>query len=85
MGKALLVVIVVVLVVYSLFDVIATPRQSVRVLPKPLWLAVVLVPVIGAALWLGLGKTRTKPLDPPRRSGPTSRGPDDDPDFLRRL
>ena len=34
MGKALLVVVGVVLVVYAIFDLIATPRQQVKVLPK---------------------------------------------------
>ncbi|MFY0408514.1 PLDc N-terminal domain-containing protein [Solicola sp. PLA-1-18] len=85
MGKALLVIIVVVLAVYSLFDVVATPRTSIRSLPKALWFVVVLVPVLGAILWLLFGKVRTRPAGPPRAPRPPSRGPDDDPEFLRGL
>lgn len=85
MGKGLLVIIVVVLAVYSLFDVIATPRTTVRGLPKALWVIVVLVPVVGAGLWLAFGKKRIRRVEPPRTRRPSARGPDDDPDFLRNL
>jgi hypothetical protein len=85
MGKALLVVIVVALAVYSLFDVFATPRERVRVLPRLAWLVVVLVPVVGAVAWFAFGRTRTGPAGPRRQPRPPARGPDDDPDFLRGL
>lgn len=85
MGKALLVVIVVVLIVYSIFDVVAAPRQQIRWLPRALWLLVVLIPVLGAVLWLVFGKGPERPVGPPRQSKPPVRGPDDDPDFLRGL
>lgn len=88
MGKALLVVIVVVLAVYSLFDVMAAPKRQIRMLPRLLWLVVVLIPVAGALLWLAFGKARqdsSPPPPPPRPHRPTPRGPDDDPDFLRGL
>lgn len=85
MGKAIPVIIVIALAVYALFDVIATPRDQVRYLPKALWAVVALVPLLGVALWLVFGKTRTKPAGPPRPQRPIARGPDDDPDFLRGL
>ena len=85
MGKALPIVIALVLLVYAFFDIWATPRAEIRHLPKPFWFAVVVVvPVIGPLLWLFLGTTRGGASSPPRR-GYGVRGPDDDPDFLRGL
>ena len=37
MGKALLIVIGVVLLVYAIFDLLATPKEQVRALPKTVW------------------------------------------------
>jgi hypothetical protein len=84
MGKALLIVIPLVLLVYAFFDLYATPRFNIRHLPKPAWFAVVFVPVIGPLLWLFLGSSRS-PQPPPQRRGSGAVGPDDDPDFLRGL
>lgn len=87
MGKFVLVIIGVALLVYAMFDLVATPRERVRYLPKPAWFVVVLVPAIGPLLWLLLGHVRSLPgpsrPKPPPRPGP--RGPDDDPDYLRGL
>jgi hypothetical protein len=90
MGKALLIVIVVALFVYALFDLIATPSERARYLPKPLWFVALLLVPIGPLLWLVLGRVRslpgggpTKPRRPQAPPGP--RGPDDDPDYLRNL
>ncbi len=73
------------LMIYSLVESIQTPRHRVRVMPKAAWIAVILlVPIIGAGLWLGFGRIRT-----PRgrgqqvRRGPSA--PDDDPEFLRKV
>lgn len=82
MGKAIIVGIAVVLVIYAFFDAIATPRQQVKILPKPAWLVViVLVPVLGALAWIFAGTKRLRPG--PGRSPRPPRGPDDDPDYLR--
>jgi hypothetical protein len=76
---------------YCLFDVITTPDEETRNLPKILWvLIVVLVVGVGGLFWLLLGR----PYGPkaaqgavgepgPRPEAP--RGPDDDPDFLKDL
>ncbi|MBG0827351.1 PLDc_N domain-containing protein [Planomonospora sp. ID67723] len=79
---------------YCLFDVITTPDEDTRNLPKILWvLIVVLTPLVGGLFWLLLGR----PLGPrapravfrdgtapkPRPQAP--KGPDDDPDFLKDL
>ncbi|GAA1139217.1 hypothetical protein GCM10009672_06370 [Nesterenkonia lutea] len=72
------------LLIYSLIECLQTPRHRIRVLPKIAWIAViVLLPIIGAGLWLGFGRVRApkKGSQAPRR--PSS--PDDDPDFLRQV
>ncbi|MCG5215139.1 PLDc N-terminal domain-containing protein [Streptosporangium sp. KLBMP 9127] len=75
---------------YCLFDVITTPDQETRNLPKILWvLIVVLLVVIGGLFWLLLGRPRD-PRAPAPAPGDGSaqqapRGPDDDPDFLKDL
>jgi Phospholipase_D-nuclease N-terminal len=87
---------------YAMFDAISAPRNRIRVFPKPVWVIVILVlNVVGAALWLGFGRPRRSDL-PPARAAATRPGwtgqlgrpapprrrptaPDDDPDFLRGL
>ena len=75
------------LLVYCVLDVVTTPRERVRGLPKPLWLLVALLPVVGPLAWFFAGR-------PPRASGGTGLrpgprvepgAPDDDEDFLREL
>lgn len=90
MGKALLIVVGIVLLVYAVFDLVATPRSQVQLLPKIVWFVVLLVPFGGALLWLSVGRGKAAP--PPRAGGtggwtppPPPRGPDDDPDYLRGL
>ena len=93
MGKALIVVVIVVLLVYAFFDLLATPSDRTRYLPKWLWFALVLIPVLGPVLWMLFGQRRDKPKPPPPPGGqsgwpggrPPAKGPDDDPDFLRGL
>ena len=84
MGKALLIVVPLVLLVYAFFDLYATPSYNVQHLPKPVWFAVVLIPIAGPLLWLLMGASRS-PQPPPGHGGPDVVGPDDDPDFLRGL
>jgi hypothetical protein len=83
---------------YCLLDVITTPEEGIRNLPKMLWvLIVVLLVTVGGVLWFLLGRplhqqahtvrqpgTGPRPGSPgDRRAGPM--GPDDDPEFLRNL
>lgn len=72
------------LLIYSLVECLQTPRHRIRVMPKVAWLAViVLLPIIGASLWLGFGRVRT-----PKKGAAASRrprSPDDDPEFLRQV
>lgn len=72
------------LLIYSLVECLQTPRHRIRVMPKLAWIAViVLLPIIGASLWLGFGRVRE-----PKKGAAASRrprSPDDDPDFLRQV
>lgn len=83
MGKVLIVVIVVVLSVYTLFDVLAADRRRVRSLPKPIWVLLAFLPLIGPAFWLTLGRPQTP--RGPKPGSPRTVAPDDDPDFLWKL
>jgi hypothetical protein len=72
--------IVIGLFVFALVDLTLTDRSRVRTLPKPAWYFVLLVPVVGAALWLLFGKERRD-----RGGERRSVAPDDDPAFLANL
>jgi len=83
-GKALIIVVVVVFSVYSLFDVLAQSRT--RSLSKPVWALLALVPLLGPLAWLTLGRPPSvRPGGSGGRSTPRVSGPDDDPDFLWNL
>lgn len=72
------------LMIYSLIESIQTPRHRVRVLPKGVWLLVILlVPIVGAGLWLAFGRVRSAGSTDTARKGPSA--PDDDPEFLRQV
>ena len=87
------------LVVYCVLNVITTPEEQVRNLPKLLWLLLVLLfPLVGGVAWLVAGRpqgpARSLPYkgntgrvpsayDRPGRA--TASSPDDDEAFLRGL
>ena len=51
--------VIVAVTIYAIVDVAVTPATKIRGLPKPLWFVVVFVfPLIGAILWLIVGKSR---------------------------
>lgn len=87
MPRVILVALVVFATIYALVDCIQTDSRLVRVLPKPVWLIVCLVPVLGPVVWLVAGRTDARGDGGGRRPGPPRGplGPDDDPDFLRKL
>ena len=88
-----------VLTLYCVIDAIQSDPGDIRNLPKWAWLLLILlVPVIGAVAWLVAGRPSRESWlrhDPPQpqkaqeaqlRQPPRNpRGPDDDPDFLKRL
>ncbi|MEU5876828.1 PLDc N-terminal domain-containing protein [Spirillospora sp. NPDC047279] len=89
MGFVLLVLLLVGVWLFCLFDVLGTDETDVRHLPKFGWFLVVLLGfLLGAAAWLTLGRPRRPPQEEvwplPGASG-SPKGPDDDPAFLRDL
>ena len=79
--------VTVALTVYAVVDCIQTDDSRVRNLPKVLWILLVLLfPLVGPIAWLLAGRPpRSEPGRGPRPQPRPPRGPDDDPDFLRRL
>ena len=84
MPRVLVAVAVLAIYVYGIVDVIRTDKNLTRGISKTAWIVVVVVlPVVGAALWFIIGR--------PRGSRPAAQtyshtvAPDDDPDFLRNL
>ena len=79
--------LVLALTIYAVVDCIQADDTSVRNLPKLLWaLLILLFPLVGSIAWFIAGRPRRPRPQGGRthRPGPP-RGPDDDPDFLRRL
>ena len=82
--RVVLAVAVLAIFVYGLVDVIRTDGRLTRGISKPAWIIVMIVlPVLGAILWLLIGRPRGNP--PVRQSYSHPTAPDDDPDFLRNL
>ena len=71
--------------VYTLIDCVQTQDDQVRGLPKVVWVFVILLfPLAGGTAWY-MGGRPTLPSLPQGRRPQGPRGPDDDPEFLRRL
>jgi hypothetical protein len=77
---------------WAIFDSITSEKDRVRNLPKVAWVIIVLIFFeVGALAWALLGRPPTGPQPGsgprgtlrPRPGGPV--GPDDDPDFLRKI
>jgi hypothetical protein len=80
--RVLLALITVAVTIYAFVDCLHSTDEDVRNLPRPLWLLVTMVPLVGGLTWLALGRTSaTAPVKPP----PRPPAPDDDPEFLRSL
>lgn len=49
--------------IYSIVTCILTPESEVRGIPKWGWLVlIVLLPLLGAVLWIGVGRERRRPV-----------------------
>jgi len=85
MLRVALILFAIALYIYFVIDVARTPGGQTRTLPKFVWLLiVVLLPLIGGAIWLALGRVWPANGSPfGRRRGPVA--PDDDPKSLRKL
>jgi hypothetical protein len=80
------------LTIYAVVDCIQTDDSQVRGLPKLIWLLLILLfPLVGSIAWFIAGRPqrgtsgRGASGRGPTHRPPPPRGPDDDPDFLRRL
>lgn len=83
MGRFLVIAAIAVVAVdiFAIVDLALTEPRRVRALNKFLWVLIILaLPVIGAVLWMLLGKERTDSAGQVRTIAP-----DDDPSFLRNL
>jgi hypothetical protein len=84
MGRVLPVVIIALLTIYCLVEVAQADPGRVRLAPRWLWAAAVIVlPLVGPLAWLALGRPQQR--RPGSGGGRPPLAPDDDPDFLRRL
>lgn len=69
--------------VYAFVSALQADGTRIRVMPRWLWLAVILAfPVVGPFVWLAAGQPIREAIG---RGNDREVGPDDDPDFLRRL
>lgn len=76
--------IVVGVLVWSIVDIVLIDRMRVRGLPKGGWIVLVIVlPIVGAALWFLLGRERLSAAGRYATGGTVA--PDDDPAFLNQL
>jgi|SRR4051794_29652191 hypothetical protein len=83
MAQALFVLAAIGVTIYAVVDCFRSDDAEIRGMPKPLWLLVILLlPPVGGALWLILGRQSTFGTHNRRLR---TIGPDDDPDFLRSL
>lgn len=75
--------------IYALIECVRTRPNDVRSLPKAGWvLAIILLPLVGAALWFWLGRPNYGAPGPqarPTRPTGGQKAPDDDEAFLRNL
>lgn len=86
----MLVLALIAITLYALFDAIGSPKQDVRLLPKWLWIFLIVILWIGGAvLWFFLGRPSRSGQHGGsgggRGGGAPPVGPDDDPDFLTQL
>jgi hypothetical protein len=82
-ARLFLTLIVVAVTVYAFIDCLRSDDGEVQHLPRPVWLLLTLVPLVGGLAWLALGRVRESGFA--RGSAPRAVAPDDDPDFLRSL
>ncbi|MGE9807400.1 MULTISPECIES: PLDc N-terminal domain-containing protein [unclassified Janibacter] len=81
-------ILVVAITVYAAVDCVQTEEDRVRGLPKIVWVFIILLfNIVGSLAWFIAGRAPQTRLPGTRpRPRPTRpRGPDDDPDFLRKI
>ena len=81
MLRVVAVLVVVGVMVYAFVDCVRADARDLRHLPRPVWLLLILVPLVGALAYLLAGR----PLHVTDEPAVRPLAPDDDPEFLRRL
>jgi hypothetical protein len=81
MLRVIAVLVVVGVMVYAFVDCVRADARDLRRLPRPVWLLVILVPLVGALAYLVAGR----PLHVTDEPAGRPLAPDDDPEFLRRI
>src|SRR5436305_7825343 len=81
MLRVVVVLVVVGVMVYALVDCLRADARDLRLLPRPVWLLAILVPLVGAVVYLVVGR----PVGGTEEPAVRPQAPDDDPEFLRRL
>lgn len=83
MLRVLVFLVPIAITIYGLIDALMAPSRGIRLLPKALWVFVILVlPLVGAVMWFILGRPLGASMG---RGSHRSIGPDDDPGFLASL
>ncbi|MFI7587985.1 PLD nuclease N-terminal domain-containing protein [Spongisporangium articulatum] len=84
MGQVVLALVIIGVTIYAFIDCARCDPTTVRGLPKPFWLVVIVVLApVGGIAWILMGDS-SAPNHQMGRS-PRTIAPDDDPDFLRSL
>jgi|SRR5690625_191252 len=79
------------IMIYALIEAISTPSERVRIMPKGVWIIViVLIPLVGGVLWLLFGNENAylaSTVQGFKKASGSARptNPDDDEEFLRQL
>ncbi|WMX46526.1 PLD nuclease N-terminal domain-containing protein [Streptomyces roseicoloratus] len=92
MLRALMFILPLALVIYSLIDCLNTPEDEVKHLPKVVWVIIILLFwIVGPIVWFAAGKLRRGPAGGStpsawhRNHRPEWVAPDDNPEFLKSL
>lgn len=98
--RVLLFLVAVAVVIWALIEAIQADSRAIRVLPKAIWVVIIIFVPFGALAWFIFGRPKVaagapkpglapRPGPRPGRPAPQQQAPrlapDDDPEFLRRL
>jgi hypothetical protein len=62
------------LAIFAVVDCVLTPKMFVRALPKSVWILLILIPYVGALLWILTGRGVPAPVQGRRATDTPQRG-----------